>query len=123
MPWVDEQKCTGCNICAAKCPVGAISMDTGKAEIDMHGCIRCGTCHSLCPNEAVRHDSEKIPENVQANVWETKRFMELCAKHLNGDNEKGKCLQRMLKHFNKEKLVAEKTIQELERLKNSVEKL
>jgi len=116
MPWINEEKCTGCNICVEKCPIGAISMENGKAKIDMDKCIHCGTCHSVCPNEAVRHDSEKIPENVKANVEDTKKFMELCAKHLDDATEKDRCLQRMIKHFNKEKLVAEKTLEELEKL-------
>ena len=117
MPWVDREKCTGCNLCVEECPVDAILMEDGKAKIDMHGCIHCGICHSACPSEAVMHDSEKIPEDIRANVEETRNFMELCAKHLGDTKEKGKCLQRMIKHFNKEKIVAEKTVQELEELK------
>lgn len=117
MPWIDKEKCTSCNVCVEKCPVDAISMEDEKAGINMQECIHCGTCHSACPQEAVRHDSEKIPENVRANVEETKSFMELCAKHLGDSQEKGKCLQRMIKYFNKEKTVAEKTMEELEKLK------
>ena len=117
MPWVDKDGCVGCGICVEKCPVGAISMEDGKAKINMEECIHCGICHSACPNEAVRHDSEKIPEDVKNNVEQTKKFMELCAKYLGDVKEKGKCLQRMIKHYNKEKIVAEKTIEELEKLK------
>ena len=117
MPWVDEEKCIGCNVCVERCPVDAISMENEKAKINMEECIHCGTCHSVCPSEAVRHDGEKIPENIKSNVEETKKFMELCAKHLGDVKEKAKCLQRMIKYFNKEKIVAEKTIEELEKLK------
>ena len=117
MPWVDVEKCTGCKVCVEKCPVEAISMEDEKAKINMDRCINCGICHDVCPGEAVRHNSEKIPEVIRANVEETKRFMELCAKHLGEVKEKNKCLQRMIKHFNKEKMVAEKTLEELEKLK------
>jgi len=117
MPWVDENKCTGCNVCVLKCPVGAISMENEKARINIRECIRCGTCHGVCPGEAVRHDSEKIPEDIKANVERTKRFMELCAKYLGGMKEKNKCLQRSIKYYNKEKIVAEKTLEELEKIK------
>ena len=48
---------------------------------------------------------------------DTKKFMELCAKYLGNDKEKDKCLIRMKKHFNKEKIVAGKTLDELEKLK------
>ena len=117
MPWVDAEKCTGCKICIEKCPVDAISMEDRKAKINMEECIHCGTCHSVCPQDAVGHDSEKIPEDVATNVEMTKKFMELCAKYLGGDEEKAKCLKRMKKHFSKEKIVVEKTLEELETLK------
>ena len=117
MPWVDRDKCTGCKVCIEKCPVEAISMEDEKAEINMEECIRCGTCHSVCPEEAVRHDSEKIPEEITANIEMTKNFMGSCAKYLSDAKEGPKCLNRMIKHFNKEKIVAEKTLEELQKLK------
>jgi len=117
MPWVDKEKCISCNICIEKCPVDAISMEDEKAKINMEICIRCGTCHSVCPQGAVRHDRDKIPEEVKANMEMTKGFMEACAKYLGNEIEGQKCLNRMIKHFNKEKVVAEKTLEELEKLK------
>ena len=117
MPWINKDECVGCGICVEKCPVDAIFMEDEKARINMEECIHCGTCHSICPEEAVRHDSEKIPDDVKSNVRMTKRFMELCVKHFDDDKEKDKCLTRMKKHFNKEKIVAEKTLNELEKMK------
>ena len=116
MPWVDKEKCTGCGICVEKCPVDAISIKQDKADIDMNKCIRCGKCHNVCPQEAVRHDGEKIPEDIKVNIKLTKKCMEDCAKYLGDVKEKGKCLERMKKYFNKEKIVAEKTLEELEKL-------
>ena len=117
MPWVDEGKCIACGICVRECPVDAISMEGEKAKINMDECIHCGTCHSVCPHQAVRHDGEKIPQDVKSNIEMTKRFMEACAKHLGEEREKWKCLERMKKYFNKEKIVAEKTLEELGKLK------
>jgi len=114
---VDKEKCTGCRICIEKCPVNVISMENEKAEINMDECIHCGICHDVCPQEAVRHDSERIPEDIKANVEMTKRYMEECEKYLGDAKEKKKCLERMKKHFNREKLVAEKTLVEIEKLK------
>jgi NAD-dependent dihydropyrimidine dehydrogenase PreA subunit len=113
MPWVDENLCIGCGVCVEECPVGAIVLKDDVAEINMSDCIHCGLCHDVCDQEAVRHDSEKIPEEIDRNVGMTKSFMEACEKHLGGPEEQQKCLNRMIKHFNKEKVVAEKTIEKL----------
>ena len=118
MPWVDKGRCTGCTICLAECPVGSISMEGEKAEINMQTCIRCGLCHEVCPEEAIRHDSEKVPENIRANVEQTKKYMDLCVKYLGDVKEADKCLDRMIKHFRKDKMIAEKTLDELEKLRN-----
>jgi len=112
MPWVDKNKCNGCGICARECPVGAISIKEGKAEIDMEKCIRCGKCHEVCPQDAVRHDSEKIPQEVEDNLEKTKRLM----KNFETKEEKKAFLERMIKHYNKERKVAEKTIEEITNL-------
>jgi formate hydrogenlyase subunit 6/NADH:ubiquinone oxidoreductase subunit I len=119
MPWIDQESCTGCGICVDKCPVDTISMKIEKAEINMAECIRCGICHDVCPQESVRHDSEKVPDMIKANVEMTNKYMALCAKHLGDDKEKVKCLNRMKKHFNSQKIIAEKTLEELVKLKNS----
>jgi len=116
MPWIKEEQCIACGICVEKCPVGAILMQAEKARINMQECIRCGTCHDVCPQEAVRHDGEKIPELTKANVEMTKKSMQLCAKYLGEESEKKKCLERMKKYFNREKVVAEKTLEELDNL-------
>ena len=54
---------------------------------------------------------------MKSNVEETKYFMEACEKYLGDAKERQKCLNGMIKHFNKEKMVAEKTIEELELLR------
>jgi len=116
MPWVDENGCTGCGICAEECPAETISIKNEKAQIDMANCIRCGNCHDICPENAVRHDSEKIPEQVEANIAWAKDCMDSCAEHFNDESERGKCLKRIIKYFNKEKAVADKTLARLQML-------
>ncbi|NQE06231.1 CoB--CoM heterodisulfide reductase iron-sulfur subunit A [ANME-1 cluster archaeon GoMg1] len=117
MPWVDKNECTGCGTCIEECPVDTIYMANEHAEIDMDNCIRCGVCHDVCAEGAVRHDSEKIPDEVNANVAKTKEFMNACAECLGDAKEKQKCLNRMIHHFNIEKTIAEKTIEKLQMLK------
>ena len=50
---VDRDKCLGCQACVTMCPVQAISMKGGKAEINKKKCIKCGTCAQICPVGAI----------------------------------------------------------------------
>lgn len=116
MPWIDREKCTGCGLCVEECRVNTIHLENDKAEINMDHCIRCGRCHAICPEEAVRHDGEKIPAEVDANVTGAMEKMDACAKFF-GEEERQKCLERIIKSFNKNKRVAEKTLERLHALK------
>ena len=115
MPWIDQEKCTGCGTCLDECVVGAISMHGGVASINDRECIRCGVCHDVCPNEAVRHDSEQIPREVEANLsWVTQL---LGHPYYADDREKQSGLvQRMERYYIKNKRVAEQTIERLRAL-------
>jgi len=54
--FVDKSKCIGCETCVNICPVEAITMVKGKAEIDKKKCIHCGSCKQVCPVEAIDED-------------------------------------------------------------------
>jgi heterodisulfide reductase subunit A len=74
--YVDEDKCTGCGICAQKCPIEVPNkFDAGlgirKAiyvpfpqaiplvyTIDKEHCINCGLCEQLCEAGAINHKQE-----------------------------------------------------------------
>ncbi len=113
MPWVDRNECVGCGVCVEECPVDAISLVDEIAEINMDECIRCGNCHEVCPQEAVKHDSERIQEVIQTNVEKVKGY----TGHFCDEAEKQACIKRSMNFFKFQKTVAEKTLQQLEGLK------
>jgi ferredoxin len=119
MPWISEETCTGCETCIDECYVGAISMDNGVAFIDDHTCIRCGVCHDICQEEAVRHDGERIPEEVESNLNWVNQLLN--HEYYSGNREKQKALLgRLEKFFTKNIKVAEKTIDRLKTLLDTV---
>ena len=64
---VDPDACTGCTLCAKKCPVDAAT-GTKKAPhvIDQALCIRCDACRAACKFDAVKVVSG--PEEIAAAV-------------------------------------------------------
>ena len=118
MPWIKKESCTGCGICVDECPAGAIGMENDIAFINDDKCIRCGICHDVCPEDAARHDGERIPEEVQSNLAYAKKL--LAHEYYANDKTKQKQLiERLKRFFTKNKKVAEKTIEQLEILKNT----
>ncbi|HOX36569.1 MAG TPA: 4Fe-4S binding protein [Candidatus Brocadiia bacterium] len=53
---VDKEECTGCETCIEACPVEAISMVDGVAEINQEECVECLTCIDECPAGAIKEE-------------------------------------------------------------------
>lgn len=51
-PDADPQICSRCDLCAARCPAGAIDPET--LRIEETKCLRCGACVQVCPAGARR---------------------------------------------------------------------
>jgi len=55
---LDDQKCTGCGMCANVCPHAVFEVNAGKARIvDRDACMECGACALNCPEEALSVES------------------------------------------------------------------
>lgn len=63
---VDEQACSGCSICVAMCPFGAISLkrDANErvAHVESALCKGCGVCIAACPSGALKEPSYTDPQ-------------------------------------------------------------
>jgi Indolepyruvate ferredoxin oxidoreductase, alpha and beta subunits len=118
MPWINEEICTGCEICVNECCVSAISMNEAVALINQNKCIRCGVCHDVCPTDAVRHDGEKIPEEVESNLTWAIDLLEH-EYYLNDKKKQKQLIERLLRYFIKNRKVIEKTIERLKVLQNT----
>lgn len=46
--------CKGCGKCVGTCPNTALSLQEGKAIVDVNKCILCGYCNPVCPEFALR---------------------------------------------------------------------
>ena len=66
---IDEEKCTGCGICAEACHEGAIDMVNGKAKLVRENfCDGFGDCLPACPAGAITFEEREAAAYDEAAV-------------------------------------------------------
>lgn len=67
---VEQEKCTGCQVCVERCPFNSIEMvkvpgsKRLKALINAENCYGCGVCVVGCEQKAIRFDLVRPPEHI-----------------------------------------------------------
>jgi electron transfer flavoprotein alpha subunit len=68
-----KDKCTGCGICVKACPFSAVSMEEGKAVIDLSKCTLCGACAEACNFDAIviqkKEKTADVDLSAYSDVW------------------------------------------------------
>lgn len=56
--YTTKAKCRDCYRCVRVCPVHAIKMENGQAQVITENCIACGTCITECPQHAKTYTTD-----------------------------------------------------------------
>jgi ferredoxin len=50
---INPRKCVACGNCVPVCPMGAIYLEAGVAEVNQDACVECSTCYRFLPSEGL----------------------------------------------------------------------
>ncbi|MBQ4579296.1 MAG: 4Fe-4S binding protein [Clostridia bacterium] len=74
---IDEDKCSGCGLCAKACHEGAIGMVKGKAKLLREDyCDGLGDCLPACPENAISFEMREAPAYDEAAVLAARKAKE-----------------------------------------------
>ena len=72
---IDEEKCSGCGLCADACHEGAIDMVDGKAKLVRENfCDGFGDCLPACPTGAITFEEREAPAYDEQAVKERQKM-------------------------------------------------
>jgi MinD superfamily P-loop ATPase len=60
VPVLEEEKCSGCGLCARACQFNALAIVKGKVLFFPELCHHCGACALACPEEALREGQRTV---------------------------------------------------------------
>lgn len=114
-PFLNEDKCMGCGLCARVCPGKAITMDGEKPVFDRSKCIFEGNCIASCPVDAWEEQRRGYDVYAGGKIG---RFPALGLKvaEFVGDDEVIPTVERILKVF-------ERYWQRGERIANTIRRI
>ena len=69
-PYVDQEKCIGCNACTKVCAHEGTTVTNKKAFIDINKCVGCGRCIGVCPVDAIRVRNDESHDILNKKIAE-----------------------------------------------------
>lgn len=69
-PWVNQEACVGCGMCAKQCAHGGVTVNDRKASIDHGKCVGCGRCIGACPMDAVYTENDETNDILSCKMSE-----------------------------------------------------
>jgi formate hydrogenlyase subunit 6/NADH:ubiquinone oxidoreductase subunit I len=105
---LDQEKCSMCEVCAKKCPTGALRLDRTENTLSIYfnsntciGCIDEKGCQALCPEDAIQLEELIASGDKEAEVLLIKSKLvqcSYCKEYFAPETKIGVIKKKKLKH-------------------------